>query len=85
MLIREKRDPTRSLPGMITYEITAPGDPSMVEAVAVCPTEAIVGEGAGYTIVDELCIRCDACREVAPDAITVRDRFAITVEASAAG
>ena len=85
-LIREKRDPTRSLPGMLTYEVTAPGDPSMVEAVAVCPTEAIVAEGTGgYAIVDELCIRCDACREVAPDAITVRDRFAIAVEASAAG
>ena len=85
MLIREKRDPTRSLPGMLTYEVMAPGDPSMVEAVAVCPTEAIVSEGTGYAIVDELCIRCDACREVAPDAITVRDRFAIAVEASAAG
>ena len=85
-LIREKRDPTRSLPGMLTYEVTAPGNPSMVEAVAVCPTEAIVAEGTGgYAIVDELCIRCDACREVAPDAITVRDRFAIAVEASAAG
>ena len=74
-LIREKRDPTRSLPGMITYEITSPGDPALAEAAAICPTEAIVDEGARYGIVDELCIRCGACAEVAPKAVTVRDRF----------
>ena len=75
-LIREKRDPTRSLPGMIAYEVTNPTAPALAEAAAVCPTAAIVADGAGHAIVDELCIRCDACREVAPDAIAVRDRFA---------
>ena len=75
-LIRERRDPTRSLPGMITYEVTSPGDPALAEAAAVCPTDAIVEEGAGHAIIDELCIRCGACAEVAPTAVTVRDRFA---------
>ena len=74
-LIREKRDPTRSLPGMITYEVTSPGDPALAEAAAICPTQAIVDAGARYDIVDELCIRCGACAEVAPNAVTVRDRF----------
>ena len=39
------------------------------------PTEAIAGESGRYGIVDELCIRCGACAEVAPNAVTVRDRF----------
>ena len=60
---------------MITYEVTSAGDPTLAEAAAICPTEAIVEEGSRYTIVDELCIRCGACAEVAPNAVTVRDRF----------
>ena len=75
-LIREKRDPTRSLPGMITYEIASPGDPALPEAAAICPTAAIVAEGGAYEIIDELCIRCGACAEVAPAAFAIRDRFA---------
>ncbi len=75
-LIREKRDPTHSLPGMLTYEVASSGDPSLAEAAAICPTEAIVSEGDRYEIIDELCIRCGACAEVAPAAIAVRDRFA---------
>ncbi len=76
-LIYEKRDPTRSLPGMITYAVTDRAAPALAEAAASCPTEAIVEEGSGHAIIDELCIRCDACRELAPEAVTVRDRFAV--------
>tara|TARA_Y100000590_G_C14989253_1_gene739446 strand:- start:235 stop:513 length:279 start_codon:yes stop_codon:yes gene_type:complete len=75
ILIREKRDPTRTLPGMITYEVTSGGDTSLAEAASICPTEAIAEEEGRFSIIDELCIRCGACAEVAPNAITVRDRF----------
>ena len=84
-LIHEKRDPTRSLPGMVTYDVIVPDDPALADGASVCPTDAIVPEEEGYAIVDELCIRCGACRELAPDAVTVRDRFLSPLEAVASG
>jgi hypothetical protein len=35
-------------------------------------------------IVDQLCIRCGACKEQAPDGIEVRERFAVDVPLVAA-
>jgi formate hydrogenlyase subunit 6/NADH:ubiquinone oxidoreductase subunit I len=59
--------------------------PNLPDAAAICPTAAIVqrsaaGEsasgGARYVIDQGLCIRCDACRELAPDAVRVVDAVA---------
>ncbi|MDP2950387.1 MAG: NADH-ubiquinone oxidoreductase-F iron-sulfur binding region domain-containing protein, partial [Chloroflexota bacterium] len=76
--IEHQRCPARVCPGLIRYDIV--GDsPRLAEAAAICPTAAIVGEDAAsgerYTIDQGLCIRCDACCEVAPEAVQVGDAF----------
>ena len=43
-LIVEKRDPTRSLPGMIDYVVRSQGDPALPAAKAICPTGAVQEE-----------------------------------------
>ena len=40
---------------------------------------AVQQEGGQYVIVDQLCIRCGACKEQAPDGIEVRERFPVDV------
>jgi ferredoxin len=82
-VIRDKRDPARSLPGLIRYQVRNQGDEAMAEAKAICPTRAISGDPGGYAIDDELCIRCGACKEVAPAAIEVVDRYAVPMVAGA--
>ncbi|MCS7294600.1 MAG: hypothetical protein RMK15_11390, partial [Chloroflexota bacterium] len=59
-------------------------DPGLPDAAEICPTNAIVETHQGWTVVDELCIRCGACREVAPNALKVTDRFAEPVPQPAA-
>jgi len=86
-VIREKRDPTRSLPGLISYVITSPRDESLAAAKDICPTVAISESAGTYSLEDAKCIRCGACKELAPGAIEVRDRFAppIPADVAAAG
>jgi NADH:ubiquinone oxidoreductase subunit F (NADH-binding) len=57
---------------LIRYEVFGSSD-KLQEAAEICPTEAVVQEGKGWKILDERCIRCDACREVAPESIRVVD------------
>ena len=83
-VILEKRDPTRSLPGLISYVITAPSDEALPAAKAICPTAAITEEGGSFSLDDAKCIRCGACKEQAPNAIEVRDRFAVNAPADVA-
>ena len=72
--------------GLIDYRVRSTGDPALAEAAELCPTGAIVPDGSGYTFDDPRCIRCGACREVAPNAIEVVDRFAVRfAEGAAAG
>ena len=66
------RCPAQVCKDMIRYEVFASSD-KLAEAAEICPTEAVVQEGKGWKILDERCIRCDACREVAPDAIRIVD------------
>jgi NADH-quinone oxidoreductase subunit F len=80
-VIHEKRDPTRSLAGLIRYEVRNQGDGALPKALDICPTKAISVGGGAYAIDDELCIRCDACREVAPSAIDVVDRYPVATPA----
>jgi len=72
--IEHKRCPARVCPGLIRYDIVG-GGPRLAEAAAICPTAAIVGQHRRYSIDQGLCIRCDACREVAPEAVQVGDAF----------
>ena len=86
--IDEKRDPARVAPGLIRYIISDPEAPELDEAAELCPTDAIVARGsededeqpAGWRIDDPKCIRCDVCREVAPQAVRVEDRFVALLE-----
>ena len=88
--IDAKRDPAQAAPGLIRYLVTDPQSEQLREAQPFCPTAAIVerprdpdaedgGDGAAgpadLTIDDARCIRCDVCREVAPEAVRVEDRF----------
>jgi NADH-quinone oxidoreductase subunit F len=77
VLINEQRDPTRSLPGLIRYVITDPTASELEIASDLCPTDAIVENNGRWKIIDDACIKCDACREVAPRAVEVIDRFEI--------
>ena len=83
-VIRDKFDPTHSLPGFIEYHVRSQSDPNLPEALDICPTGAVYEEGGVYGIEDSLCIRCNACKEVAPDGIEVRDRFPVEVAEAAA-
>ena len=90
--IADKRDPARQAPGLVRYLVADPHSARLAEAQPLCPTAAIVereqpaaegddapAEPAGLTIDDARCIRCDVCREVAPDAVRVEDRFLETL------
>jgi NADH-quinone oxidoreductase subunit F len=63
-------DPTLTLPGM--YELVVVNqrlEPQLQAAAEICPTAAIQGEPGRRRVVDEACIRCGACLEVAPEAM----------------
>ncbi|MGQ9572320.1 MAG: NADH-ubiquinone oxidoreductase-F iron-sulfur binding region domain-containing protein [Dehalococcoidia bacterium] len=75
--IERKRCPAKVCRGLIRYEI-AGESPNLAEAAAICPTGAILRHYGGYTIDQGLCIKCDACRELAPEAVQVVD--AVTPE-----
>ncbi len=87
--IRDKRCPAGVCKGMIRYEVT-PGHENDVEAgAAICPTGAIRPDTDGRYVVDQsLCIKCDACREVQPEAITklhVADAIPLVADRVAVG
>jgi NADH-quinone oxidoreductase subunit F len=70
--IRDKRCPAGVCAGLIRYETIAGHDRDVTAAAAICPTNAIKQNADGRYIVEQsLCIRCDACREVQPEAIQV--------------
>ena len=86
--INDKRDPAQVAPGLTRYLITDQSDPRLEEAAAFCPTacisrapvesdddEAPSDELGDWQINEPQCIHCDVCREIAPDAIRVEDRF----------
>ncbi|MGI8927027.1 MAG: NADH-ubiquinone oxidoreductase-F iron-sulfur binding region domain-containing protein [Tepidiformaceae bacterium] len=74
--IVEKRCRAGVCPGLIVYRVRAQGDPALPAAREICPTGAVQEERGQFFIEDALCIRCGACKEVAPAAIEVRDRLA---------
>jgi NADH:ubiquinone oxidoreductase subunit F (NADH-binding)/(2Fe-2S) ferredoxin/ferredoxin len=70
--ITDKVCPAKVCRALIRYEVSDQR-PELADAAEVCPTAAIVQADGGYEIDQSLCIRCDACREVAPEAIRVVD------------
>jgi len=70
----EKRCRAKVCKGLIRYQVSGQR-PELPEAEAICPTHAIVKKNGGYEIDQSLCIKCNACREVAPQAIEVVDAF----------
>jgi flavoprotein len=70
----EHRCPAQVCDGLIRYRITDQS-PAVVDAAAICPTDAIVQQNGAWTIDDPKCIRCNACREVAPSDIVLEDKF----------
>lgn len=73
--IVDKRCPAGVCAGLIEYRVRTQGDPALAAALAICPTVAITEDRGQYTLDDALCIRCGACKEVAPAAIEIRDRL----------
>ena len=75
--IKDKRDPARQLPGLIRYEVIPGHETSVAKAAAICPVDAFEQDAQGrFAINPAVCFRCDACREVQPEAIRVVDAFA---------
>jgi NADH:ubiquinone oxidoreductase subunit F (NADH-binding) len=74
--IFQRRCRARVCKGLIRYEVASQEPRADLErAAGYCPTDAILQTGSDYFIEPRLCIRCDACREVAPDAIRIVDAF----------
>ena len=91
--IDAKRDPAQVAPGLIRYVLTDSSAPELSEAAELCPAQCILpresedddaeeaaDEPTRWRIDDAKCIRCDVCREVAPDAVRVEDRFAALLQ-----
>ena len=77
--INNKRCPARTCKGLIRYEVdqaAAPAhEPALAKAYDYCPTGAVKQIDGQYVIEDSLCIRCDVCRQLAPEAIRKADAF----------
>ncbi len=70
----DRRCPAKVCNGLIRYVISdQAGD--LPKAADYCPTGAIKQGTDGWYIDDVLCVRCDTCREIAPEAVEVVDRF----------
>ncbi len=70
----EHRCPAKVCDGLIRYRV-ANQSPAIAEAAAICPTDAIVQENGAWRIDDTKCIRCHACKEIAPDDVVIEDKF----------
>ena len=82
--IREKRCRAGVCRGLIRYEV----DPAHAEDVAVgaaiCPTGAIKQAPDGRYFIDQsLCIKCNACNEVQPEAIRVIEAYPMAASVAA--
>jgi NADH-quinone oxidoreductase subunit F len=71
--INNKRCPAGTCKGLVRYEVDQAAAPAHETALAkaydYCPTGAVKQVDDQYVIEDALCIRCDVCRQLAPEAI----------------
>ena len=70
----EHRCPAKVCDGLIRYRVAAQSS-AVAEAAAICPTDAIVQADGEWRIDDPKCIRCHACKDVAPNEIVIEDKF----------
>jgi NADH-quinone oxidoreductase subunit F len=71
----EHRCPAKVCPGLIVYRVTGQS-PAVAEAAEACPTDAIEKDAAGrWRIDDAKCIRCNACKEIAPEDVSIEDKY----------
>ncbi len=73
--IRERRCPAQVCHGLIRYEVVPEHDTTVAEGAAICPTNAIKQRDGHYFVDQLLCIKCNACKELNPDAIRIVDAF----------
>jgi NADH-quinone oxidoreductase subunit F len=66
------RCPAQVCRPLVRYEVSG-SSPKLADAAAICPTEAIVQADKGWQIDQARCVKCDACREIAPDAVRLVD------------
>jgi NADH:ubiquinone oxidoreductase subunit F (NADH-binding) len=70
----ENRCPAKVCPELIRYVVVNQTQ-AVADAAPICPTEAIVQQQGQWVIDDAKCIRCNACKDVAPDDIAIEDRY----------
>jgi NADH:ubiquinone oxidoreductase subunit F (NADH-binding) len=70
----ENRCPAKVCPELIRY-VVANQTQAVADAAPICPTDAIVQQQGQWVIDDAKCIRCNACKDIAPDDIAIEDRF----------
>ncbi|MEX2224840.1 MAG: NADH-ubiquinone oxidoreductase-F iron-sulfur binding region domain-containing protein [Dehalococcoidia bacterium] len=70
----EHRCPAKVCPDLIRY-VVVNQSPAVQEAAKICPTDAIVEQQGAWVIDDAKCIRCNACKDIAPDDIKIEDRY----------
>ena len=75
--VQRKRCPAKVCRGLVRYQVVHQSA-LLPAAEAICPTNAVVRDNGGYRIDQAKCVKCDACREQAPYAISVVDEFAVT-------
>lgn len=64
--IQEKRCPAQVCHGLIQYEVEPAHATEAEPAAAICPTNAIKEQDGRFSIDQNLCIKCDACRALQP-------------------
>jgi Fe-S-cluster-containing hydrogenase component 2 len=74
----ENRCPAKVCPRLIRYTVVHQTD-AVAAAAPICPTEAIVHERGEWRVDDAKCIRCHACKELAPDDVVIEDRYADSI------
>ena len=76
--IQQKRCRAGVCRGLIRYAVDPRHDRDAAAAAAICPTNAIRQDEDGRYFIDQsLCIKCNACREVQPEAIRVDDALMV--------
>ncbi|MCK9485309.1 MAG: NADH-quinone oxidoreductase subunit F [Dehalococcoidia bacterium] len=69
-------DHTLTAKGLYEVVVANQRDPQLPAAVDICPTGAIQGEEGRRKVLADLCIRCGACLEVAPNAMAKQPKTA---------
>jgi ferredoxin len=73
------RCPAKVCAGLIRYRVANQSE-AVAAAAEICPTDAIVRDVAGRWMIDDAkCIRCNACKERAPDDVVIDDRYGDTI------